>query len=511
MLGHRILTVEDYLTILKRRWWIIALPALLLPIVGLGISYMIPPQYKSQTLVLINQQKVPDSFVQSVVTEDLNSRLASMKEQIESRASLEPIIKKYNLYENLGADMDAKVQRARKDADIQPIRSDIHSTGLPGFHISFTASDPQTAQQVCQEITSLFTSANTRIRQEAAQGTTEFLRQQVATAKASLDDLDQKLAAFKAAHAGQLPEDVTNNTQILQALNTRLDATNTHMNGLQQNKTMTEAMLGQQQQALAASPAGGSGSMRSPDAAEKELESLQQQEADLSVHYEDAYPPLKRVRARIAELQKQIAKQASAPPPAPTTSVPPRVEPASLQQLRTSVKILDSSMAATRKEQQDIDAQIRMYQAKIAAAPMVEQQEKELTRDYNTSLETYNQLKKKLDDANMGVELEHQQQGETFSLVDAANLPESPNWPKRPLFAAGGFAAGLALGLGIIALLEYRDTALRSERDVWAFTQLPTLAVIAWTDQPGAAEHTSFFGRLFRKKRTDEQLVDAAG
>jgi capsular polysaccharide biosynthesis protein len=142
---------------------------------------------------------------------------------------------------------------------------------------------------------------------------------------------------------------------------------------------------------------------------------------------------------------------------------------------------------------------------------MVEQQEKELTRDYNTSLDTYNQLKKKLDDANMGVELEHQQQGETFSLVDAANLPESPNWPKRPLFAVGGFAAGLALGLGIIALLEYRDTALRSERDVWAFTQLPTLAVIAWTDQPGAAEHTSFFGRLFRRKRTDEQLVDAAG
>jgi uncharacterized protein involved in exopolysaccharide biosynthesis len=98
MLGHRTLNVEDYLFILKRRWWILAIPAIIFPIIAIGITFMIPPKYQSQTLVLINQQKVPEDFVKTLVTEDLDSRLASMKEQILSRSSLQPIIEKYNLY-----------------------------------------------------------------------------------------------------------------------------------------------------------------------------------------------------------------------------------------------------------------------------------------------------------------------------------------------------------------------------------------------------------------------------
>jgi hypothetical protein len=58
-------------------------------------------------------------------------------------------------------------------------------------------------------------------------------------------------------------------------------------------------------------------------------------------------------------------------------------------------------------------------------------------------------------------------------------------------------AGGLILGLLLTALLEYRDTALRSERDVWAFTKLPTLAVIAWSGD--VAERKP--GKLARLKR----------
>ncbi len=57
MLGHRALTTQDYLTILMRRWWIIAIPAILFPIVAFGISYLVQPEYISQTLVLVEQQK----------------------------------------------------------------------------------------------------------------------------------------------------------------------------------------------------------------------------------------------------------------------------------------------------------------------------------------------------------------------------------------------------------------------------------------------------------------------
>jgi uncharacterized protein involved in exopolysaccharide biosynthesis len=71
MLGHRDLTMQDYEEILKRRFWLISISAILLLAIGVGISYILPPQYVSKTLVLIEQQKVPEDYVKPVVDEDL--------------------------------------------------------------------------------------------------------------------------------------------------------------------------------------------------------------------------------------------------------------------------------------------------------------------------------------------------------------------------------------------------------------------------------------------------------
>ncbi len=124
MLGHRPLVVEDYFAILKRRGWMIIIPALLLPIIAVAITYKITPIYTSQTLVLIEPQTVPDTYVKPIIAEDLDSRLASMKEQILSRSRLEPIIERYNLG-SPGMNMDDKIVQTRKDIGITPIHSEI--------------------------------------------------------------------------------------------------------------------------------------------------------------------------------------------------------------------------------------------------------------------------------------------------------------------------------------------------------------------------------------------------
>ena len=92
MLGHRDLTMEDYAGILKRRFWLILICSIAVLAIAIVISRIIPPQYESQTLVLIEQQKVPEDYVNPVVDENLGARLASMKEQILSRSRIEPII-----------------------------------------------------------------------------------------------------------------------------------------------------------------------------------------------------------------------------------------------------------------------------------------------------------------------------------------------------------------------------------------------------------------------------------
>ena len=113
---------------------------------------------------------------------------------------------------------------------------------------------------------------------------------------------------------------------------------------------------------------------------------------------------------------------------------------------------------------------------------MVEEEYKQVTRDHDIALEFYNSLLKKMDESSMATALEHRQEGEQFRVMDPANLPDAPSFPSRPKFAGAGLAGGLALGFLLAALLEYRDTTLRTELDVWAFTKLPTLAVLSHID-----------------------------
>jgi polysaccharide chain length determinant protein (PEP-CTERM system associated) len=514
MLGHRAMSLDDYLMILKRRWWIIAIPTMVLPIIAIGVTHLIPPRYVSETLVLIDQQKVPDEFVRSVVTENLDARLASMKEQILSRSQVQPIIEKYNLYADQKLPMDGRLDLARKAIDIQPIHSEISGAGgLPGFKIFFTASDPHTAQQVCSEITSLFTGANLIQREQAAEGTTDFLKEELEDSKHTLDDQDAKLAAFQQKYFGMQPQDQASNVNFLTALTSRLDAITQYIEGLQEQQTIEASIIAQQP---AAAPGTPFAAVQTPQIQQQKLDELTRQEADLTARgFTADYPEVKSVRRSIADLQKQMS---ATPAPAAVSestvvSTPNRVESPAVQKARADLRGIALAIENKKKEQEQIQQEIRMYQGRIQATPEVEEQYKGLTRDVQTSQALYDRLRSELDQSQMASRLEHRQEGETFRVLDASNLPEAPTFPKLSVFAGGGLALGIMLGLVIVAFLEYKDTALRTERDVWAFTQLPTLAVIVWSgdiadSKPGKLVRLK---RLFSRKTPKKLLADATG
>jgi polysaccharide chain length determinant protein (PEP-CTERM system associated) len=512
MLGHRALTLQDYTTILKRRWWIIAIPAIIFPIVGFAITFLVQPEYISQTLVLVEQQKVPESYVKAVVTEDLSGRLASMREQILSRSRLQPIIERFNLFANSKLSMDDRIDLTRKNIGITPIQSEIARTnGLPGFFISFKANDPRTAQLVCGEIQSLFVSENLSDRAASAAGTTDFLKGQLADAKAKLDEQDAKLRKFQQTYVGKLPGAEASNINMLTTLNTQLDAATQAIARLEQNKSYVESMaaLQQQNQASQLNEHGGT----TPQAQQVELQQLLSQEADLTSRYTDDYPDVVSVRRKIKDLRDQIAKT---PPPAPastTAATPKLADSIGSLQLRAQLRSMDQEIAMKKHDQAAIQNQLHIYQERVASSPEVEEEYKSITRDNQTAQAFYDDLLNKIQTATMAANLEKRQQGEQFRVMDEPNLPESPSSPKRPVFVAGGLAAGLALGLAIIALLEYLDTALRSERDIWAFTKLPTLGVIGFN---GSLEPVKAKRRWFGRRSPDltagtKPLMNAGG
>src|ERR1035438_6427185 len=358
MLGHRALNVEDYLAIVKRQWWIVVIPTVILPIAAIALTFVIPPVYEAQSLVLIDQQKVPENFVQPIVNEDLDSRVASMNEQILSRSSLQPIVDKYNLYGDQRLDMDARIDKVRKDITLAAIRSQIsHGDGLPGFRIFFRASDPRTAAQVCADLTSLFTKVNLNSREAAAEGTTSFIKERLEQAKGDLDNQDAKVAAFTRLHFGMLPEDEKSNLDLLTTLNNQLDAANGQLQAMDQQQVGEEAMLAQQSQPVATTPTG-TAAVQTSQAEQAELEKLLAQRDDLTARYSEDYPNVRAVNRQIADLQAQMAKEADAPPPAPparTATAPNRSDSATVQNLRANLAALRTAIQSKRKQQEAIE------------------------------------------------------------------------------------------------------------------------------------------------------------
>jgi polysaccharide chain length determinant protein (PEP-CTERM system associated) len=505
MLGHRELTTEDYADILKRRFWLILISAVLCLALGVGATFIVPKKFQSQTMILIQQQKVPEDYVKPVVDEDLGARLASMKEQILSRSRIEPIIRQYNLFATAGASMDDRLAATQKAIGINLIPSR-GSNVMPGFYITFTANDAHLAQQVCSQISLLFVNENTNAREQSAEGTTAFLKQQLADSKKNLDDQDAKLAAFQQKYFGRLPDQEQSNTQTLQTLTTQLDAATQAMNRQQQEVTFLQAMVSQQTRELQTTETTALG-VPTVDERRTELNALIKQRQALEAQYTPDHPDVVEVSRKIADLQALIARSSAEPAPAPVAPTVVRPDSQQLVQLKAQLRGAQQAMADIKQQQAGIEQQIRSYESRIASSPQVEEEYKQVTRDHETALQFYNSLLQKMNESSMATALEQRQQGEQFLVMDAANLPDSPIFPNRLIFGGGGLAGGLFLGVLLAGLLEYRDTSLRNERDIWAFTKLPTLAVISHVDGlPEIGQPRGFWKRF---SHTDKPMESA--
>lgn len=487
MLGHRQLGFDDYMEILRKRWWMLLIPTVL----GCGGVYLfsrtLANQYTSRTLVIVEQQKVPDAYVKSVDSGDIAERLGTMQEQILSRTRLEPIIKKFDLFKDQKdtAAMEDLVDALRKSIIVMPIKSLVSSRegDLPGFSISYTGDDPKLSQQVCQEILSMFIEESIRLRTNRAEGTTDFMKGQLDLAKKDLDDKDAKLADFKRRYIGSLPGNEQTDINMMSAYTSQLDAVTSQLTRAQQDKSYLESLLAQQL-ATWQNTQKTSGGIDQPhqDALQSQLADLESQLVSLKSRYTDDYPDVVKMEGTIAALKKKIednqAKPEEKTPETAPTTAKNTPEPNQIQQLRLQIHQEDVLIKAKTNEQSRIRGQLAMAQGRLSMSPGVEQQYSELTRGYQTALQFYNDLLAKKNQSEMATSLERAQEGEQFRVMDPPNLPEKPSFPNRLAFAGAGLVGGLGLGFGLTLLFELRDKTLHTENDIEQFLGLPTLAMV---------------------------------
>jgi uncharacterized protein involved in exopolysaccharide biosynthesis len=504
-MSDRELTTDDYLAMLRRRLKVILIPALVAPLTGFLVSYELPARYTSTSTVLVEGQKVPDQYVQPVITADFAQRVQSLSQEILSPAKLRPVIHSLNLVK---PEEEGKlISQIQQSMQVEPVMTSMSAAAaggakkkpsagnepVPGFNVAYTDNNGPRAQKICNALTSLIVDENLKSRSDVAQSTTDFLSRQLEDAKRTVDEQDAKLAAFKRQYMGQLPTDIDNNMRMLMSLNSQLDATTQTLARAQQDKTYTESMLAQQIAAWKSSM-----SSANPQTLQQELTQLQGQLLQLQARYTADYPDVIKTKADIAGVEKKLkeinaaaAASASATDSGDKASASASSEPPEIRQMRLQIHQYQNVIDQATQDQKKLQASINVYQSRTAMSPNIEEEYKTLTRDNDTAQAFYRDLLAKRSSAALGTSMENQQEGEQMHIAATANLLESPSFPVRPLLAAAGGGVGLAFGVLIAMFLEFSDKSIRTEKDAAAAMDLPLLISVPWL---GDDEHAGTNG-----------------
>lgn len=478
--------LEKYLGIIRRRHWHFLIPLFVGWLVVWGASWVLPPRYKSSTLILVEQPSMPKDYVTPNINDDVQQRLQSITQQILSRTRLLHIIDDVNLYPESRdrANPDELIERMRKDIDIELVRGERNE--ITAFNVSYSAGNPRVAQQVTSELTNLFISENLEVRQQKSEDTTKFLESQLEEARKTLAEQEEKVREFKVQHPGELPTQQGSNIQILAGLQSQLQNEEDALNTAKQQSAYLLALLDQYRSVQKSPKAKESAPLGLP-ALDEELDKLKAQLADLSSHYTEQHPDVRKLKEQIAKTEKRReqaladmknnANTAAADVSgAAQSDVSAPGEGSAMVQLQGQLKANQIEVTNREHDVAALKANINDYQARLNQEPVREQQYADLTRGYEQSKATYDDLLKKKNESEMATSMELRQQGEHFRMIDPPSLPLKPDFPNRLKLCGIGLGVGIGLGAVFAGGTEFMDDRLHDEK---ALKQLLPVAVIS--------------------------------
>ncbi len=478
------LTWQDCVSALVRRRWFLLGPLFAIGLCGFLLAKMWPVRYRSQGLIMIENQQVSSQYVTPNVVTSAEDRLQSMTDQILSRSRLQHLIEQFDLYPEVPGGLAAgdAIDALRKDIKVEPVQASARSGELTEFRISYLASTAETAQHVVNQLTSLFIDENERSRNEQSAGTTNFLANQLEEARQQLADAEQKLNGYKMQYLGELPEQEQSNLQILNGLQAQFSAESAELDRVEQDKTYLESMRAEYQSlGPAVSTASGSSQPES-------LPQLRARLAELQTRYTDRYPEIIQLRSEIARVeklqqQKEKTEGANSSNSPSQDSAADNAQP-NLIEINSRLKAVDADLQNRRSQIDSLRQRIQTLQSHLNLTPVRGEQLAEVTRNYQDAKERYESLLQKESQSELATNLEKRQQGDQFRIIDPATLPVRPAEPNRAEIILGSWFMGLLAGLGLVAVMEATDTRLQGMTDLEAATSLPVLVSVPLLQSP---------------------------
>lgn len=422
-----------------RRVHYVALIALPIAMMGLWLALNLPPSYSAQARLLVESPQVPNELAASTLRIETTEILRVLEQRLLSRGNMLALSRRFDLH--------ADEPEMSADDIVADMRGRI-SVRLPSprdpaafMTIGFDASDPAVSADVVGELVTQLTRDYAELRTRSTRQTSNFFDAEVDRLQEELDAQRARVLDFQETNKDALPDSLEFRRTRQTALQERLVQINRELDRLKERRDQMVTLFEQTGQIAQGAEA------LSPEQAE--LQSLRRDLAQARSVYSENHPRLQSLERRIAALEGDALDVDTGEADAPTTL------------LDIQLADMDGQTAFLARQKDAIEAELADLAVTIAATPSNAVTLGALARDLENVQAQYNDAVARRAEARIGERVEAQSQGRRLTLVEPPVAPTSPTKPNRKLIAAAGGAAGMALGVGVVGLIELLNPAVR--------------------------------------------------
>lgn len=454
--------ISDISAIFHRR----KIPVLIAITVVMAISAyfaITPPSiYRSTAQIQIERQELSEDLVTSSGNEYGLDEIGASTKQVMTRDNLERIIVNFDLYPELRTDNSAEslIGKLQSNIHVNTITEErIHEkTGRPlleavAFNVSFDDQSPEKAQEVAAELASLYLTVNRQRRTERAEGASAFLASEADRLNKSISNLEQELSAFKKENTFMLPEYGNYNLQLIERTRTEIERQQVRIDALQEKRTLLDSQTG-------------------TEAVIDPLVAAQEELAQALQKYTQQHPKVLTLKRAIANMEAQRASGQGYSAPRPLDQLSIRIA-----DQRRAVNL---ELSEAESQLQELQKNLEEYELRLAKSPEVERRFLSLSRDYDNALKKYSELRDKEMEARLAEQLEREQKGDRFTMLQPPAVPSEPIAPNRPGILSLGLAISLLGSFILASFLEYLDPTVRGVEGVKSALKAPPLGVVPY-------------------------------
>ncbi|WP_250658156.1 GumC family protein [Alkalimarinus coralli] len=517
--------LEEYLNAFKRRKWILINTSAVIFALALIVSSFIPPVYRSEASILVEQPDVPADLLESTVTGYVIDRIEVFKKRLLTQENLWELAKKLSIVEDDASTIDRAVTFNIKESisiDVVDIQSTTSKTNRPrvttiAITVGFAAETPELSQLGANKVTELILETHSKERRVEAEKVTRFLQDQLEKHAAQVTEFENKLAEFKQQNITELPDRVSINLALFQKTDAQIDSESAIMRDLELRRSALVDQLASMQTALPSVTSDGKtvpllqqlntlkaekrqaesvygpdhpdivklgneiaalesqvGNLTQIDKQAEQLAQMKRELAELSARYSPQHPDIIRLKEKISDF-KLVRSEGNYDEALSASNI---MDSPDVARIKSELKAAITNLRASKARMAELQNDLAEYQKRIFNSPVVEKEYLSLERAYREKLKTYEEVKAKLVKAEIAESVEKDQKGERLTLLEYAQLPQSPDKSnKLGIVLLGGFLAFVG-GIGAASGAELTDHSIHGAHDVIAIMEAPPLVSI---------------------------------